>query len=72
MSFFDRHNIPANLLKGEGESQGAFTNVIGTLKAFSFVVSTLKSNNSNENFIIHRLVQVSIRYWLSTHKNRAE
>ena len=72
MSFFDRQNIPAYLLKGEGESQGAFADAIGTLKAFSFVIGTLKSNTSNENFTVHRLVQVSTRYWLSTHKNRAE
>jgi len=74
MSFFDRQNIPAYLLKGVGESQGAITDAIGTLKAFSFVVSTLKSNNIDENFIIHRLVQVSTRYWLrlSKHKDRAE
>ena len=72
MSFFDRQNIPAYLLKGEGESQGVFADAIGTLKAFSFVIGTLKSNTSDENFTIHRLVQVSTRYWLSTHKNRAE
>ncbi|CZR68592.1 uncharacterized protein PAC_18491 [Phialocephala subalpina] len=74
MSFFDRQNIPAYLLKGVGESQGAIADAIGTLKAFSFVVGTLKSNNIDENFTIHRLVQVSTRYWLrlSKHKDRAE
>jgi tetratricopeptide (TPR) repeat protein len=72
MSFFNRQNIPAYLLKGEGESQGAFADATGTLKAFSFVISTQKSNTSNENFTIYCLVQVSTRYWLSTYKNRAE
>lgn len=60
MTYFDRQKIPAYLLRDEAETSRSFDNSIGTLVAFSFVSATADS----QSFTIHRLVQISTRYWL--------
>ena len=62
MSVLDRNAIPKSLLVNESESALDFAQALGTLRAFSLII-TEKDKNS---FALHRLVQISMRKCLES------
>ncbi|RYP62421.1 hypothetical protein DL769_007310 [Monosporascus sp. CRB-8-3] len=58
MCFLAEQDIPQSLLPSKGEARTA--DAIATLKAYSFITEREHSGS----YDIHRLVQVSARYWL--------
>ncbi|KJZ68443.1 hypothetical protein HIM_12168 [Hirsutella minnesotensis 3608] len=57
MSFLAERDIPRSLLPDRGKAKT--TEAIGTLKAYSFI-----TQQKADSFDMHRLVQLSARYWL--------
>ena len=60
MSVLDRQGIPRMLLRGEDEDDLDFEKRLDALIAFSLITS----DENNQNFQIHRLVQVAVQSWL--------
>jgi hypothetical protein len=60
MAVLDRQGIPKTLLCRDGERGTEFITALGTLQAFSLVVT----EKGRASFEIHRLVQVSTQRWL--------
>ncbi|KAL2816923.1 hypothetical protein BJX63DRAFT_386694 [Aspergillus granulosus] len=58
MSFLAEQDIPGSLLPRDGRARMA--DAVATLKAYAFITERKQSNS----YDIHRLVQVSVRYWL--------
>ncbi|KAH0542520.1 hypothetical protein FGG08_003116 [Glutinoglossum americanum] len=66
MAVLDRHGIPKSLLRRENEQRTEFTTALGTLQAFSLI----EAERGGEAFVMHRLVQLSIRNWLELQSMR--
>ena len=64
MSMLDKQSIPARLLQGEEETAVVFDKALGTLKNFSLV----QEEKTQQTYSIHRLVQLSMRWWLEREK----
>jgi tetratricopeptide (TPR) repeat protein len=60
MSVLDRQGIPKSILRRGDERLIEFTTAIGTLQAFSLITA----ERADENFEMHRLVQLSTQRWL--------
>ncbi|KAK4691627.1 hypothetical protein P7C71_g5408, partial [Lecanoromycetidae sp. Uapishka_2] len=60
MACLDRQSIPEKLLHQKGHSRIAFLAAIGTLKAFSLIIS----ETTDKVFGMHRLVQLATQRWL--------
>jgi hypothetical protein len=56
----DRQSISDNLLRKKGEGRVGFDTAIGTLKAFSLITEERRG----AVFGMHRLVQLSMQWWL--------
>ncbi|GAM34005.1 hypothetical protein TCE0_014r01313 [Talaromyces pinophilus] len=61
MSMFDRQGIPEELVRGDYDIL-QFEDIIATLVDYSLIQSEI-----NDQFIMHRLVQLSVRRWLEIH-----
>lgn len=78
MAFYDIKEIPASLLIRDGETTKHFTDSIGKLMAYSFVVASKKTKSGDPNheeswpgimkdsYNMHRLVNLIIRRRLAT------
>ena len=62
MSVLDRNAIPKSLLVHEGESAMDFAQGLGTLRAFSLIIT----EKDKTSFALHRLVQISMRKCLES------
>ena len=60
MSVFDKQSIPRRLLECEDESPIAFDKALATLKNFSLI----QEERTHQVYVLHRLVQLSIQWWL--------
>jgi tetratricopeptide (TPR) repeat protein len=60
MAVLDRQSISEILLRKEDEEKVSFDTAIGTLKAFSLITTAKKE----AAFGMHRLVQLSMQWWL--------
>ncbi|KAL2829596.1 hypothetical protein BJY01DRAFT_254948 [Aspergillus pseudoustus] len=60
IAFLDRNEIPKSLIQHKIKRLIDLAKGLGTLKAFSLVVST----DTKGNFSLHRLVQLVLRKWL--------
>ncbi|KAL8992228.1 MAG: hypothetical protein Q9169_007264 [Polycauliona sp. 2 TL-2023] len=68
MAFLDRTGIPKSLLKRDGIRSVDFISALGTLQSFSLI----GTQRGGLSYDMHRLVQVSIRTWLRTSRERWE
>ena len=60
MAALDRQGIPENLIKDASDQTIEFKKAIGTLLAFSLIIS----ENNGAGYGLHRLVQLAIQKWL--------
>ncbi|KAL6236379.1 hypothetical protein BDW75DRAFT_239330 [Aspergillus navahoensis] len=60
IAFLDRNEVPKSLIQHRIKRPLELTKALGTLKAFSLIVST----DGKGNFSFHRLVQLVLRKWL--------
>ncbi len=60
MSVLDRQGISQGLLRRHDENSIEFTTAIGTLQAFSLIIT----EKGASHFAIHRLVQLATKQWL--------
>jgi tetratricopeptide (TPR) repeat protein len=63
MSVLDRQGIPAFLFYHDDNDRLGFDDAVGTLVGFSFVTAQKDENT----YVMHRLVQLSMRTWLDVH-----
>jgi tetratricopeptide (TPR) repeat protein len=64
MSMLDKQSIPRQLLHDEEESPVLVDKALGTLKNFSLI----QEEKTHQTYGIHRLVQLSIHWWLEQQK----
>ena len=63
MAVLDGQRVPKMLLNQSDTNRTDFIKAVGTLKAFSFI----SEETGAATFMMHRLVQVSTRKWLTLH-----
>jgi tetratricopeptide (TPR) repeat protein len=68
MAMLDRQGIPASLLRNKGEYETMFVSAVATLLAFSLITE----EKGGDSYSIHRLVQLSIRWWLELQGSMSE
>ena len=63
ISMLDSQAIPTSLIPFD-EDPVLFTEALGTLKAFSLIMTTSQEGQQDELFDLHRLVRLATRNWL--------
>jgi tetratricopeptide (TPR) repeat protein len=64
MAVLDRQGIPEMLLRKANDRDIEVTTALGTLKAFFMIIGFTARKEDQEEFMMHRLVQLSTQMWL--------